>query len=126
MTLAEWGQFAPLIKDIVTRVFAPRHKLTSHQRETLQRTRDAFYATEKYQRWRAEGNPQDADRELDIAALWETAADYVLEYDDMLAARLSKKSHFWRQGGTWSDQQVADAKIQLKHVRTECAVLFKT
>ena len=84
----------------------------------------AFHKTEKYYAYLAEGKPHDRQRELDLAKDWEHAAILVEAVDRDLGERLGLKGNYWREGGTWSEQQIWNAGIQLQRVRAEGMTLF--
>ena len=85
----------------------------------------AFHSTERYYAIRHAGQAQDNGSEFEIAAQWEAAAILIEPIDKNLADRLALKSKFWREGGTWSDDQIRDAGIQLNRVRAEGMTVFQ-
>ena len=95
------------------------------QKEDIQKAiSTAFHNTEKYYAFLSDGNSRDRQREFDLARDWEHAAILIEDVDGGLANRLGLKGSYWRDGGTWSDKQVADAGIQLERVRAEGMTLF--
>lgn len=84
----------------------------------------AFHNTEKYYAFLGDRNPRDKQREIDLARDWEHAAILVEAVDENLAGRLGLKGSYWRDSDTWSDQQIADAGIQLERVRAEGMTLL--
>lgn len=50
------------------------------------------------------------------------AATRVQPIDEMLANRLGLKSRYWREGAAWSDEQIADAKIQLDKINWDARI----
>lgn len=84
----------------------------------------AFHNTEKYYAYLGDGNQRDSQREYDLARDWEHAAILIEDVDSILANRLGLKGAFWRDGGTWSAKQIADAGIQLERVRAEGMTLL--
>jgi hypothetical protein len=85
----------------------------------------AFHNTEKYYAYRNSGNPPDRQREIDLAADWEKAGILIEPVDRNLAQRIALKTNFWRDGGTWNDDQIKEAGIQLKRIRAEGMTLFE-
>lgn len=95
------------------------------QKEDIQKAiSSAFHNTEKYYAFLDAGHARDKQREYDLAKDWEHAAILVESVDKELANRLGLKGSYWRDGGTWSDQQIGDAGIQLERVRAEGMALF--
>ena len=95
------------------------------QREDIQKAiSTAFHNTEKYYAFLNDGNKRDTQREYDLSRDWEHAAILVEAVDSHLANRLGLKGSYWHKGGTWSDEQIANAGIQLERVRAEGMTLF--
>jgi hypothetical protein len=85
----------------------------------------AFHNTEKYYAYRNSGNPPEKQREIDLAADWESAGILIKPVDRILAERIALKTNFWLDGGTWSDERIKEAGIQLKRIRAEGMTLFE-
>jgi hypothetical protein len=117
--MSSWLSLPGLLVSITSLV----NKLESDkrkQKEDIQKAiSNAFHNTEKYYAYLAEGKPRDTQREFDLARDWESASILVEPIDKNLANRLGLKGSFWRDGGTWSEVQIRDAKIQLSFIRTE-------
>ena len=106
---------------ILDKIQADRRK----QKEDIQRAiSSAFHNTEKYYAYLEEGKARDKQQEYDLARDWEHAAILVEAVDKDLANRLGLKGSYWRAGGTWSEQQIRNAGIQLERVRAEGMTLF--
>jgi len=80
---------------------------------------EAFHATEGYYATLDTGSEKDAAAHHRIAHLWEQAAICIEPFNRSIADRLGLKSRYWQQGPTWSDAQIAAAKIQLDSVRRD-------
>ena len=80
---------------------------------------DAFHETEGYYASLSAGRGKDPSKEHNIAHLWEQAAILSEQFNPSLASRLGLKSRYWREGAAWSDEQIANAKIQLDSVRRD-------
>ena len=80
---------------------------------------EAFHATTGYYADLANGAARDPKEQHRIAHLWEQAAIRIEPFNPSLASRLGLKERYWREGATWSDSQIADARIQLDAVRQE-------
>lgn len=95
-------------------------RFTEQQRQGAQLAlSEAFHATESYYSELANGNGKSSSAEHKIAQLWDAAAICIEPFNSGLANRLGLKSRFWREGAAWSDQQIADANIQLEKVRRD-------
>lgn len=95
-------------------------RFTEQQRvEAKLKLSEAFHATEGYYAELASGTPKSTAKEHAIAQLWDQAAICIEPFHSALANRLGLKSRFWREGAAWSDQQIADANIQLNKVRRD-------
>ncbi len=95
------------------------------QKEDIQKAiSTAFHNTEKYYAFLDAGNARNREREYDLGKDWEHAAILVESVDKELANRLGLKGSYWRDGGTWSEQQIGEVGIQLERVRTEGMSLF--
>lgn len=95
-------------------------RFTEGQRQAaLVTLSEAFHATEGYYAGLDAGDRRDPKKQHDIAHLWEQAAICIEPFNPSIADRLGLKSRYWREGATWSDAQVAAAKIQLGDVRRD-------
>lgn len=95
-------------------------RFTEQQRQAAQLAlSEAFHATESYYAELANGGRKNVSTEHNIAQLWDAAAICIEPFNSGLANRLGLKSNFWREGAAWSDQQIADADIQLEKVRCD-------
>lgn len=92
------------------------------RRDAREAITKAYHATCGYYAKRDQGAPTDVGLEHDIAALWDVAATRVQPIDEMLANRLGLKSRYWREGAAWSDEQIADAKIQLDKINWDARI----
>jgi hypothetical protein len=79
----------------------------------------AFNATEGYYAELGAQGEKSVIRQHEIAQLWDEAAICIEPFHGGLANRLGLKSRFWREGAAWSDEQIADANIQLEKVRRD-------
>ena len=86
---------------------------------------DAFHETLAYYETRFDRHDNIRKSELHIAQLWTKASILVESFDVILAERLGKKSQFWRDEATWSDEEVESAGIGLDRVRLEAMILQK-
>ena len=107
-------------------VIAYLQELGSNQRFTTEQRlaarialSEAFHATTGYYADLANGAARDPKEQHRIAHLWEQAAIRIEPFKPSLASRLGLKERYWREGATWSDSQIADARIQLDAVRQE-------
>ena len=107
-------------------VIAYLQELGSNQRFTTEQRlaarialSEAFHATTGYYADLANGAARDPKEQHRIAHLWEQAAIRMEGFNPSLASRLGLKERYWREGATWSDAQIADARIQLDAVRQE-------
>lgn len=107
-------------------VIAYLQELGSNQRFTAEQRlaarialSEAFHATTGYYADLANGAARDPKEQHRIAHLWEQAAIRMEGFNPSLASRLGLKERYWREGATWSDAQIADARIQLDAVRQE-------
>jgi hypothetical protein len=80
---------------------------------------EAFHATEGYYASLDAGADKDPAAHHRIADLWEQAAISIEPFNRSIADRLGLKSRYWQQGATWTDPQIAAAKIQLDAVRRD-------
>lgn len=114
------------IAGIGAMVIAYLQELGSNQRLTTEQRlaarialSEAFHATTGYYADLANGAARDPKEQHRIAHLWEQAAIRIEPFNPSLASRLGLKERYWREGATWSDSQIADARIQLDAVRQE-------
>lgn len=80
---------------------------------------EAFHATTGYYANLENGGTRDPKEQHRIAHLWEQAAIRIEPFNPSIAGRLGLKERYWREGATWSDAQIADARIQLDEVRRD-------
>jgi hypothetical protein len=119
-----WEQFAGVLLKLAAVLNALDIDRRKQKEEILKAVSRAFINTEKYYALRGADSAQDRAKEFDLAHEWEQAAILIQAVDEGLANRLALKSRFWREGGTWSDEQIEAAGIQLERVRAEGMSLF--
>ena len=86
---------------------------------------EAYHATQAYYA-QPESSRGDAGSRMDIADKWCRAGILLQKYDPTLANRLDLKSRYWREGATWSDAAIKDAKIGLDNVWRETNALLQS
>jgi hypothetical protein len=99
---------------------AKSKRFTEEQRQAARTAlSEAFHATEGYYFGLDAGGLKNPAEQHRIAHLWEQAAICIEPFSRPIANRLGLKSQYWQQGATWSDAQIAAAKIQLDAVRRD-------
>ena len=119
-----WAEFSGLMLSLASTLKTLEVDRRSQKEAIEQAVSEAFINTEKYYEFRGHNALQDREREYDLAQYWERAAILIQPIDYNLANRLALKSRFWLEGGTWSDEQIKEAGIQLHRVRAEGMTLF--
>lgn len=118
-----WKEMAGIIIQVAALIpEAKRARTDAHEKMRIA-VMKAYHSTEAYYDRRHSGQAQNRDSELELAQEWYEAGVLVERFDRMLAERLGKKSLFWRDGGTWSDDQIESAGIGLDRVRQEAMIL---
>lgn len=123
-TFMTWTDFSGLMLSLASTLKALEVDRRKQKENIEQAISRAFINTEKYYEFRGHNARQDREREYDLAQDWERAAILIQPIDENLAYRMALKSRFWLDGGTWSDEQIKEAGIQLHRVRAEGMSLF--
>ena len=119
-----WPEFSGLMLSLASTLKALEVDRRIQKEAIEQAVSRAFINTEKYYEFRGLNARQDRERKYELSQDWERAAILIQPIDENLASRMALKSRFWLDGGTWSDEQIKEAGIQLHRVRAEGMSLF--
>jgi hypothetical protein len=115
---ALWISGASLVLQAVSMIPRDAKRRTAEDEAALQAVSEAYHATRAF--YAATTKTQrDSGATWALAQKWEQAAILLQKYDSTLAKRLDAKSNFWREGGTWSEEEIKQADIGLEKIKTE-------
>jgi hypothetical protein len=120
-----WTSIASLIVSILALFPRNKSQRDENQQRALLAVSAAYHETAAYLEARA-AKGRDRDREWRIVQKWREAAWMLGRYDSDLSWRLSVKSRFWEEGGTWDPQAIKDAGIGLTTIWREVKALLGT
>lgn len=95
-----------------------KDELSKDHEEILLSLSKAYHATERYYIYRSE-HGRSEEREWDVAEKWYGVGVRMKKFDRELALRLDRKSEFWRNGASWSEDEIKEAGIDLEGVWSE-------
>ncbi len=123
MSVTNWTSIFQTILQALSLFPRDNEGRTKDQEEALIALSEAYHATHKYYS-EVETGKRNRNREWDIAEKWYRVSVLLKKYNPDLSRRLHRKSRFWQDGGTWSNEQIAEAGIGLEGVWSEVNVLL--
>jgi hypothetical protein len=103
----------------------PRKKenRSSDDKAALVALSDAYHDTQAY--YSGPAHSRDTAARMAIANKWCRVGIFLQKYDRKLANRLDLKSRYWREGATWTDGAIRDAKVGLDDIWRETNVRLR-
>ena len=124
MDINTWTSIFSAVVSVIALFPKDRRERTKNQDDVLLALSDAYHATNKYYAYRVT-HSRDEERELDLADKWYVVGVRIRQYDESLAARLDRKSRFWREGGTWDKETIRGANIGLDDMWRDVNIQMK-
>ncbi|MFG0584438.1 hypothetical protein ACF8C1_14480 [Pseudomonas sp. zjy_9] len=119
-----WEAVLGVITAIIPILDSRRAQEQEHVESTLSALGTAYYATQAYFSDLEGGAVPSRREQMELAEKWDRVSILIRRYDQNLSSRLSLKSRFWREGGTWDRQQILHANIGLENVRRDGRVML--
>ena len=115
-----WATTARLLVEAIKMIPRKKENRSSDDEAALVALSEAYHATQAY--YSGPAHSRDAAAQMAIADKWCRVGILLRKYDRKLANRLDLKSRYWREGATWTDAAIRDAKIGLADIWRETNV----
>jgi len=113
----DWGIIAATILALATTLDAKKEKDQERVNEALEALSDAYYSTLSYHEAIEAISGSRRLQQIELAQKWDKVSTLTRRYDTGLSSRFSLKSRFWKDGETWTNQQISAAKIELTKIQ---------
>lgn len=114
---AFWVATSSLVLQAIKMIPRKKRDRSPEDEEALVAVSEAYHATQAY--YSGPARSRDAVARMAIADKWCTVGVLLQKYDRRLANRLDVKSRYWREGATWTDTAIQEAKIGLDDIWRE-------
>lgn len=115
----DWGIIAATILALATTLDAKKEKDQERVNEALEALSNAYYSTLSYYEAIEAISGSRRLQQIELAQKWDKVSTLTRRYDIGLSSRFSSKSRFWKDGETWTNQQILAAKIELTKIQKD-------
>jgi hypothetical protein len=120
---AFWVATFRLVLQAIKMIPRKKEDRSSDDEAALVALSEAYHATQAY--YSEPAHSRDAAARMAIADKWCRVGIFLQKYDRSLANRLDLKSRYWREGATWTDAAIREAKIGLDDIWRETNVRLR-